>query len=105
MAGESAVDRAAMAQAATQVEDALGQVRGQQSRLAGFHGDLIGGWKGEAATAFTNAFNSFNADFSQVIQALDGIQEKLVQTRGKYEANEQVQTAAANRVAGMLNNK
>jgi WXG100 family type VII secretion target len=103
MAGESAVDRAAMAQAGAQVEDALGQVRSQQSTLNGYHGELMGGWAGEAATAFTNAFNAFNADFTKVIQALQGIQEKLVTTRGKYQANEEVQTAAANRVQGLLN--
>lgn len=103
MAGESAVNRAAMAQAAVQVEDALGQVRGQQSQLAGFHGDLMGGWQGMAASAFTNAYEQFNSDFSQVIQALQGIQEKLVSTRAHYETTEETQTAAANRVAGLLN--
>ncbi len=38
MAAESAFNRAAMAQAAVQVEDAVGQIRGQQSTLAGQHG-------------------------------------------------------------------
>jgi WXG100 family type VII secretion target len=103
MAGESAVNRAAMAQAAVQVEDTLGTVRGLQSQLAGFHGDLMAGWQGMAASAFTNAYNSFNADFTQVIQALQGIQEKLVGTRARYETTEETQTAAANRVSGLLN--
>jgi WXG100 family type VII secretion target len=103
MAAESAVNRAAMAQAAGQVEDAVGQVRSQQSQLAAFHGDLMAGWQGQAASAFTNAYNSFNADFSQVLSALQGIQEKLVGTHSKYVANEEVQTAAANRVQGLLN--
>jgi WXG100 family type VII secretion target len=103
MAGESAVDRAAMAQAAVQVEDAVGQVRGQQSQLAGFHGDLMSGWQGQAATAFTSAYNSFNADFTQVLNALQGIQEKLTGTHARYVANENTQTAAANRVQGLLN--
>jgi WXG100 family type VII secretion target len=103
MAGESAVDRAAMAQAAVQVEDAVGQVRGQQSQLAGFHGDLMSGWQGMAATAFTNAYNSFNADFTQVLTALQGIQEKLTATRSRYQTTEDTQAAAANRVQGLLN--
>jgi len=104
MAGESAVNRAAMAQAAVQVEDAVGTIRGQQSQLAGYHSDLMGGWSGEAASAFTNAYNSFNADFTKVLNALQGIHEKLVGTHSKYVANEATQTAAANRVAGLLNN-
>jgi WXG100 family type VII secretion target len=103
MPAESAVDRAAMAQAAVQVEDAVSQIRGQQSQLAGYHADLMGGWQGRAATAFTSAYEAFNADFSQVLSALQGIQEKLVTTRGRYQANEDTQTAAATRVMGLLN--
>lgn len=103
MATESAVNRAAMAQAAVQVEDAVGQIRGQQSRLAGQHADLMSGWQGEAASAFTAAYQSFNSDFSQVLSALQGIQEKLGATRARYQATEETQTAAANRVRGLLN--
>ena len=103
MAGESAVDRAAMAQAAVQVEDALGQIRSQQSTLAGYHSTLMGGWVGDAANAFTNAYTAFNEDFSKVINALNGIHENLIGTRARYEANEQAQTAVANRVAGQIN--
>jgi WXG100 family type VII secretion target len=103
MAGESAVNRAAMATAGQQVEDAVNQVRAEQSRLSGFHAELTGGWVGDAASAFTNAYNSFNADFTTVINALQSIQEKLVTSRARYEATEERQTAAANRVQGMLN--
>jgi WXG100 family type VII secretion target len=92
-----------MAQAAVQVEDALGQVRSQQSTLAGYHSTLMGGWVGEAASAFTNAYTMFNDDFTKVITALNGIHEKLVGTRARYEATEQAQTAVANHVAGQIN--
>jgi WXG100 family type VII secretion target len=103
MAGESAVDRSAMATAAVQVQDAVGTIKGQQSQLAGFHSGLMGGWQGQAASAFTNAYEAFNTDFTQVLNALQGIEEKLVQTRAKYQATEDTQTAAANRVRGLLN--
>jgi WXG100 family type VII secretion target len=92
-----------MAQAAVQVEDAVGQVRGQQSQLAGHHADLMTGWQGQAATAFTSAYESFNSDFTQVLSALQGIHDKLVTTHGRYQATEETQTAAANRVRGLLN--
>ena len=103
MAAESAFNRAAMAQAAVQVEDAVGQIRGQQSTLAGQHGDLMAGWQGEAATAFTSAYESFNSDFSQVLSALQGIHEKLGATRTRYQSTEDTQAASANRVRGLLN--
>jgi ESAT-6 family protein len=103
MAAESAVNRAAMGQAAVQVEDAVHQIRGQQSKLAGQHSDLMAGWQGTAASAFTSAYEAFNSDFSQVLTALQGIHEKLGTTRLRYESTEQTQTAAANKVRGLLN--
>ena len=103
MAAESAVNRAAMATAAKQVEDAVTQVRGQQSQLAGFHGDLMAGWQGQAASSFTTAYEAFNADFTQVINALQEFYPRLTTTRSRYEANEQVLTSSANRVASAIN--
>src|SRR5581483_8297577 len=55
VAGESAVDRAAMATAATQVQDAVDNIHGMQSQLAGYHSSLMGSWQGEASNAFTMA--------------------------------------------------
>jgi len=103
MAGETAVNRATMATAYQQCQDAVDQVKAEQSRLAGFHADLSGGWIGEASSAFTSAYTAFNADFTQVLQALQEIQEKLVVTQHHYTVNEEEQTAAARRVQGLLN--
>lgn len=103
MAAESAVNRQAMATAANQVQDAVTQIRAQQSQLAGFHGQLTGGWVGQAASAFTTAFEAFNADFSKVISALDEFHPKLTTSKARYDANEQDLTSASNRVRGLLN--
>lgn len=103
MAGETAVNRAQMATAATQVEDAVGRVRGQQSQLNGFHSELMGGWSGDAASAFTGAYEHFSADFAKVINALEGIHERLVGTRTRYEATEQANTQTVTRVGSLLN--
>lgn len=103
MAGETAVNRTQMAAAGTQVESAVQQIRGLQSQLSGYHSDLMGGWAGEAATAFTGAYETFSADFAKVINALEGIHEKLVSTRSTYEATEQANTTAASRISGLLN--
>jgi WXG100 family type VII secretion target len=103
VAGDVTVDRAAMVTAAQQVETALGETRGQQGRLAGFHADLMGSWKGEASTAFTNAFNQFNADFNIVINALNGIHERLMGSHTNYNATEAANTASMNKIATSLN--
>lgn len=103
MAGETAVNRAQMATAATQVEDAVGAIRSQQSQLNGFHDSLKGGWVGDASNAFTAAYESFNADFTKVINALEGIHERLIGTRTRYEATEQANTQISSRISSALN--
>jgi WXG100 family type VII secretion target len=103
MAGETSVDRAAMATAAGQLQDAVDEVRAQQARLTSAHGTMMGGWTGDAASAFTAAYESFNADFTKVITAMQGIQTRLVGTRANYEASEQANVTSANKIAGLIN--
>ena len=93
VAGESAVNRAQMATAATQIEDAVGQIRGLQMQMNGYHADTMAGWQGQAASAFTAAFESFSADFTKVLQALDGMHEKLIGTRTNYQTTEDTNTS------------
>src|SRR5487761_320300 len=101
-AGESAVDRAAMAQAASQVESAVTTIRGLQSNMNGYNSQLQGGWQGQAATAFASVYEAFNADFAKVLTALQTIQEDLVSTQGTYSTTEDTTTSQVNRVAGLI---
>lgn len=101
-AGESAVNRAAMAQAASQVESAVTVIRGLQSNMNGYNSQLQGGWQGQAATAFANTYEAFNADFAKVLTALQSIQEKLVSTHSTYSSTEETNTSQVNRVAGLI---
>jgi WXG100 family type VII secretion target len=103
MAGETIVNRQAMATAYAQIQEAVDQVKSQQSQLAGFQSSLEAGWAGEASSAFTAAYTAFNGDFTKVLNALQSIQERLVATDRQYTANETAQTQAANRVASQLN--
>jgi len=103
VAGESAVDRAQMATAATQIEDAVGQIRGLQMQMNGYHADTKSGWQGNAASAFTAAYESFSADFTKVLNALEGMHEKLVGTRTNYQTTEDTNTSTVNRINSLLN--
>jgi WXG100 family type VII secretion target len=100
---EVTVNRAAMVTAAQQVESALGEIRSQQARLVSTHDTLQGGWKGEASAAFTNAFTEFNNDFGIVINALNGIHERLIGSHKNYNTVESANTDSANKLAGLLN--
>jgi WXG100 family type VII secretion target len=101
--GESAVDRAAMAAAASQVEQAVSVIQGLQSSMNGYVGQLQSGWQGQAASAFSSTYEAFTADFAKVRGALQSIQEKLVSTHGTYQATEETNTSQVTRVAGLLN--
>lgn len=101
-AGESAVNRASMAQAGQQVEAAFGMITGLQSNMNGYSSQLGGGWQGNAAVAFTRTYEMFSADFAKVLNALQVIHDKLVSTRNTYQATEDANTARVNQVAGLI---
>jgi WXG100 family type VII secretion target len=92
-----------MSTAAQQVEEALSSIRGQQSQLANYNSELIGSWKGEAATAFANAYTQFNEDFTIVVNALNGILERLGASHANYNTVEAANQETANRISTALN--
>jgi ESAT-6 family protein len=102
MSGRSSVDRAAMAQAAQDLEASAGVIRGLQGQLEGHKAEVRSAWQGQASTAFENVFNRFNEDFKKVLQALDGMHESLTQTKIVYEAKEQAAHETMNRVQQAL---
>jgi WXG100 family type VII secretion target len=104
VAGQSQVDRAAMAQAAQKLDEAVGTTRGIRSNLQGHKGELLGQWEGQAAMAFNRVFEQFDMDFAKVLDAMQGMQEKLVQTQQMYSRTEEEQTATVNSVANIINN-
>jgi WXG100 family type VII secretion target len=77
-------------------------IRGLQSTMNGYNSQLQAGWQGQAATAFSGTYEAFSADFAKVLNALQGIQERLVSTRGTYEATEETNTAQVNRIMNAL---
>ncbi len=92
-----------MVTAANQVESALGTIRSLQSRLTGINDDLASAWKGEAATAFGNAYTQFNSDFAIVINALNGIHERLQGSHANYNAAETANTQSVSKISAALN--
>jgi WXG100 family type VII secretion target len=101
-AGESAVNRQAMATAAQQVESAVTTIRGLQSSMNSYASQMQSGWQGQAASSFSNTYEAFSADFGKVLNALQSIQEKLVGTDTTYTTTEETNVGQVNRVAGLL---
>ncbi|WP_307801423.1 WXG100 family type VII secretion target [Actinomadura violacea] len=101
--GQSAVDRHAMQQAATRIEDSANIVKGLQSQLEGHKSSLMSGWAGNAAVSFDRVFNEFQTEMNKVRTALDGMHQKLTHTKITYESTEQEQTEAVNKINQLLN--
>ena len=101
-AAESAVNRAAMATAAQQVESAVTVIRGLQANMNGYSGQLQSSWQGQASSAFANTYEAFSADFARVLNALQSIQERLVSTHTTYVNTEETNTAQVSRVRAAL---
>jgi WXG100 family type VII secretion target len=93
-----------MAQAATKLEEAANTTQGIRSRLQTHKGQLRSNWEGNAAMAFDRVFAEFDENFAKVLTAMNGLHEKMVQTKIQYESTEEEQQAAVNRIAGLINN-
>jgi WXG100 family type VII secretion target len=103
VSGESAQDRAAMAKAAGDIDEAASTIKGLQTSLHGHKAAVLAGWQGNAAHAFDGVFTSFDEDMTKVLTALNGMHEKLVHNRTQYEAAEEQQTDAAKAIHQFLN--
>jgi WXG100 family type VII secretion target len=103
VAGNVTVNRAAMVTAAQQVENALGEIKGYQTRMNGYHADLVGSWQGQASAAFTSAYEAFSSDFTIVTNALNAIHEKLVGTHANYNTVETANAQGMSKIASALN--
>jgi WXG100 family type VII secretion target len=105
VADRSQVDRHQMQIAAQKVESAAQTIQGIQTKLQGHKAELRSGWDGKAAMKFEQVFNAWDEDFRKVLQALEGMHEKLVHTRIQYETTEDEQEAAAAKIDALLNNQ
>lgn len=92
-----------MAKAAGDIDHAASTIKGLQSQLQGHKAAVLAGWQGNAASAFSGVFESFNEDMTKVLTALNGLHESLVKNRINYEANEQQTSDASKAIQSLLN--
>ena len=95
---------AATLNAEAQNFDRIAQDLGKEKQTVDSTGSsLAGTWQGQAATAFTNAYLEFNADFTKVIQALNNLGDKLRVAGVNYNTTEEANQSAANKIIRALN--
>jgi WXG100 family type VII secretion target len=77
---------------ANAVESAQQAIQGHIGTLRGEVETMMGGWRGEAAGAFTNVHNSFEENAGRINSALQQMHEALVATHQTYGTQESDQS-------------
>lgn len=103
MANEVSVERGAVARAASQLEAAHGVVTGLRTKLQTEHSTLQGGWVGDASSAFTAVYETFDAEMGKVLTAMEQLQQKMGQSHTTYVASEAQATQTVSKLNGLLN--
>jgi WXG100 family type VII secretion target len=93
----------AMAQGAAKVDEAANQIQGHINNLRTEVETMMGGWRGEAASAFVQVHDSFEQQAARINNALRQMQEALVSTHRTYGTQESTQTQTLSGLAGQIN--
>lgn len=103
MAGQYTTSQETMAQGAAKVEEASSQIQGLIGSLSSEVDTMMGGWRGEAATAFTQVHESFQQQANKINNALRQMHEALQSTHRTYGSQESNQSQSLSGLAGQIN--
>jgi WXG100 family type VII secretion target len=92
-----------MAQGAAKVDEATQQIQGHIQALRSEVETMMGGWRGEAASAFTQVHNSFEEQATKINNALRQMHEALLATNRTYTNQESSQSQTLSGLAGQIN--
>ena len=93
----------AMRAGANAVELAQQTIIGHISTLRGEVEQMMGGWRGEAATAFSNVHISFEENANRINAALARMHEALVSTHSTYGTQEADQSQTFTNLNSQIN--
>ena len=93
----------AMAQGAAKVDEAANQIQGHINNLRAEVETMMGGWRGEAASAFVQVHDAFEQQATRINTALRQMHEALVSTHRTYGTQESTQTQTLSGLAGQIN--
>jgi WXG100 family type VII secretion target len=93
----------AMAQGATRVDEAAQQIQGLITNLRSEVETMMGGWRGEAASAFVQVHDAFEQQANRINSALRQMYEALIATHRTYGTQETTQTQSLSGLAGQIN--
>ena len=103
MAGQYTTSQETMAQGAAKVEEASTQIHGLIGSLSSEVDTMMGGWRGEAASAFTQVHEAFQQQANKINNALRQMHEALQTTHRTYGSQESNQSQTLTGLAGQIN--
>lgn len=103
MTGAFTTEQEAMQRGANAVQEAHQQVQGLIQTLSGEVEQMMGGWGGQAASAFMGVHEAFNGQAGKINQALDRMHQALVATHSTYGTQETDQSQTFTNMTGNIN--
>ncbi len=97
------VEYASMVKGGQAVETALQRIQGHLNTLDGEVGQLMGGWRGASANAFTGVHGEWKREQQALIAALTRMHAALTATQTTYSNQEQVNSDSFSGIASALN--
>ncbi|WP_316529220.1 WXG100 family type VII secretion target [Kitasatospora brasiliensis] len=76
---------------AKQIEEAIGKIEGEKTKLIGTVQNVTSGWKGQAAAAYQSLQQRVNEDIEALKKSLDAIKHAIELTTKQYAATEEEQ--------------
>jgi WXG100 family type VII secretion target len=103
MSGTSSVDFTTLYQAAKDVRSVKSEIDGEVRNFDGAVSQMLGGWRGSAATAFGGLAQQWQQDIGKILTALEGIAETLEKSAGMHQRNDEEQQSSVNSIISSIN--
>ncbi|MFE7593707.1 WXG100 family type VII secretion target [Kitasatospora sp. NPDC057512] len=78
---------------AKQIEEAIGKIEAERTKLISTVSGITGGWQGQAASAYTTLQNRVNDDIAKLKESLNAIKHAIELTTKHYASTEEEQKA------------
>ncbi|MFE4973753.1 WXG100 family type VII secretion target [Kitasatospora sp. NPDC056651] len=93
MAGQFTMTAQEMLAFAKQIEEAIGKIEAEKTKLLGTVSGITSGWQGQAANAYSDLQRRVNDDIEALKRSLDAIKNAIELTTKQYAATEEEQKA------------
>jgi len=87
---------------AARIGEVNSQIQQELGRLNNLVGSIVGGWQGDAATAYHQLQERWNEDATKLNRVLDEIRQAIEETSKQYQSTEQEQHSSISNITAAL---